>query len=173
MFMDRTYKSKYYIVKKLSKTFRLIDDITTLNSDGYLEEYYKLIYPATLILNKESEVDTSANVLDLEITINKDKFLSKVYDTRDSFKFDIVQFQPIKSNKSCNILYGTFYSQIIRYSRICNDIEPFAGRVKRINSEFIKLRYKQTRLRKLFAMIVRRHDLGRKFGDGCRDILLL
>ena len=91
-FLDRTYKSKYYIVKKLNKTFRLIDDITTLNSDGYLEEYYKLIYPATLILNKENEVYTSAYVLDLEITINKDNFLSKVYDKRDSFKFDIVQF---------------------------------------------------------------------------------
>ena len=32
------------------------------------------IYPATIILNKENEVDTSADVLDLEITINKDKF---------------------------------------------------------------------------------------------------
>ena len=31
-FLDRTYKSKYYIVKNLSKTFRLIDDITTLIS---------------------------------------------------------------------------------------------------------------------------------------------
>ena len=126
----------------------------------------------TLVLNKENEIDTSANVLDLEITINRDKFLSKVYDKRDNFKFDMVQFQPIKSNQSSNILYGTFYSKIIRYSRICNDIEPFAERVKRINSEFIKLRYKQTRLRRLCAMILRRHDFGRKFGDGCRDILL-
>ena len=51
-------------------------------------------------------------------------------------------------------------------------LNPLLERVKRINSEFIKLRYKQTRLRKLFAMIVRRHDLVRKFGDRCRDILL-
>ena len=116
-----------------------------------------IITGITLVLNKENEIDsTSANVLDLEITINRDKFLSKVSDKRDNFKFDIVQFQPIKSNQSSNILYGTFYSQTIRYSRICNDIEPFVERVKRINSEFIKLRYKQTRLRRLFAMIVRR-----------------
>ena len=70
------------------------------------------------------------------------------------------------------LLIFSAFTQIIRYSRIFNDIEPFAERVKRINSEFIKLRYKQTPLRKLFAMIVRRHDLGRKFGDGFRDILL-
>ena len=64
-------------------------------------------------------------MLDLEITTNRDKFLSNVYDKRDRFKFYIVQFQPIKSHQSSNILYGTF-SQIVRYSRICNDIEPFA-----------------------------------------------
>ena len=52
-FLDSAYKSKYYIVRKLNNTFRLIDDITTLNSDGYLEEYF----------NKENEVDSAANVL--------------------------------------------------------------------------------------------------------------
>ena len=61
---------------------------------------------------------TSANVLDLEITINKDKFLSKVYDKRYSFKFDIVQFQPIKSNQSSNllVLYGTFLFLFSNYT---------------------------------------------------------
>ena len=48
-FLDSAYKSKFYIVRKSNNTFRLIDDIiTTLNSDGYLEEYFKLIYPESL-----------------------------------------------------------------------------------------------------------------------------
>ena len=38
-FENRFLKSKYHIVKKLSRTFRLIDDITTLNSEGCLAEY--------------------------------------------------------------------------------------------------------------------------------------
>ena len=54
-FLDSTYKSKYYIVRKLNNTFRLIDDINTLNSDGYLEEYFKLIYPDSPTLNKENQ----------------------------------------------------------------------------------------------------------------------
>ena len=52
-----------------------------------------IITGITLVLNKENEIySTSANVLDLEITINRDKFLSKVSDKRDNFKFDIVSF---------------------------------------------------------------------------------
>ena len=75
-FLNSTYKSKYHIVKKLSRTFRLIDDITTLNSDGCLAEYYRLIYPSSLTLNKENAIDTCANVLDLEISIKDGKFIS-------------------------------------------------------------------------------------------------
>ena len=97
----------------MNKTFRLIDDITTLNSDGCLAEYYHFIYPSSLTLIKENEIDTCANVLDLEISIKDGKCVSKVYDKRDNFNFDIVQYQPIGSNQSSEVLYGTFYSQII------------------------------------------------------------
>ena len=136
MIVISTYKSKYYVVKKLSKTFRLINDNTTLNSDGCLEEYYNLIYPSSLTLNKENEIDTGANLLDLEISIKDGKFVSKVYDKPDNFNFDIVQYQPIGSNQSSDFLYVTFYSQIIIYSN------NFSERVIRITDDFIKLRYK-------------------------------
>ena len=125
-----------------------------LNSDGCLAEYYNLIYPSSLTLNKDNEIYTFANVLDLEISIKDGKFVSKVYDKRDNFNFDIVQYQPIGSNQSSEVLYGTFYSQIIRYSRICNDFTNFAVRVIRITNDFIKLRYKATRLERMFVLIV-------------------
>ena len=167
-----TYKSKYHIVKKLSRTFRLIDDITTLNSDGCLAEYYRLIYPSSLTLNKENAIDTCANVLDLEISIKDGKFISKVYDKRDNFNFNIVQYQPINSNQSSDILYGTFYSQIIRYSRICNDLTNFSERVIRITNDFINLGFDTARLRKMFVSIVDRYRLVSKFSRECIGILV-
>ena len=97
----------------MSKTFQLIDDITSLNSDGCLAEYYNLINPSSLTLNKENEIDTCANVLDLEISIKDGKFVSKVYRKRDNYNFDILQYQPIGSYQSSDVLNGTFYSQII------------------------------------------------------------
>ena len=88
-FIDSNYKCKYNIVKKLNYTFRLIDDITTLNSDGCLEEYFKSIYPDSLTLNKENEFDNAANVLDLDISIKEGRFSSRVYDKRDKFGFKV------------------------------------------------------------------------------------
>ena len=123
-------------------------------------------------MNKENSVDNEANVLDLDISIEKGKFTCKVFDKRDGFKFDIVQFQPIYSNQASCTLYGTYNSQIVRYSRICNDILPFTDRVLKITNDFIKLGYKRERLCHIFMVIVGRHNLIEKFGDDCRNILL-
>jgi hypothetical protein len=171
-FLDSTYKRKYYIVKKLNNTFRLIDDITTLNSDGYLEEYFKLIYPDSLTLNKENEVDSAANVLDLDISIKDGKFACRVYDKRDKFRFKVVKFQPLMSNQASSVLYGTFCSQVVRYSRICNEIEAFADRVLKITDDLIGLGYRRDRLSKIHLSVVTQHGLREKFGVGCGNILL-
>ena len=172
-FLDSTYKSKYYIVRKLNNTFRLIDDITTLNSDGYLEEYFKLIYPDSLTLNKENEVDSAAYVLDLDISINVEgKFSCKVYDKRDNFGFKVVKFQPLMSNQASSVLYGTYYSQLVRYSRICNDVDAFSDRVLKFTDDLINLGFKRDRLCNIYLSVVRRYRLKEKFGIVCGNILL-
>ena len=33
-YLDKLYKTDYFSAKRLNNTFRLIDDITTVNSDG-------------------------------------------------------------------------------------------------------------------------------------------
>ena len=171
-FLDSNYKCKYNIVKKLNYTFRLIDDITTLNSDGCLEEYFKHIYPDSLTLNKENEFDSAASVLDLDISIKEGSFFSRVYDKRDKFGFKVVQFQPATSNQASSVLYGTYYSQLVRYSRICNNFEAFSDRVSRLNNDLIVLGYKRDRLRKLYTSIVIRHRLIEKFGTACEENLV-
>lgn len=172
-FLDSTYKSRYYIVKKLNNTFRLIDDITTLNSDGYLEEYFKLIYPDSLTLNKENEVDSAANVLDLDISINREgKFSCRVYDKRDKFGFKVVKFQPLMSNQASSVLYGTYCSQVVRYSRICNNVVAFSDRVLKFTDDLIELGFRRDRLSKIYLSVVKRHGLKNKFGIGCRNILM-
>ena len=44
-------KENYGIAKKFSNTNLLIDDLATLNNDGYLQQFKKLIYPKVLVLN--------------------------------------------------------------------------------------------------------------------------
>ena len=170
-FIDSTYKSKYFIVKKLNYTYRLIDDISSINSDGYFEQYFREIYPDSLTLNKENSGDLNANVLDLNISIINDKFCCQVFDKRDNFNFNIIQYQPLSSNQASNIKYGVFSSQVVRYSRICSDLSYFSERVDRIFKDFIDLGYKRERLCTLYQRIVLKYNLSAKFGDGCRKIL--
>lgn len=163
-FLESTYRSKYLIAKKLQYTFRLIDDITSLNSDGYFSQYFNQIYPDCLKLNKENESDDKANVLDLNIDISDGKFNCGVFDKRDNFKFDIVQFQPLCTNQASSISYSVFYSQVIRIFRICSNIDLFDERVDRMFNEFVRLGYDSKRLQNMYNVIVKKHSLVDKFG---------
>ena len=44
--------------------YRLMDDISSINSDGFFEEAALFIYPESLTLNKENEGNISATILD-------------------------------------------------------------------------------------------------------------
>jgi hypothetical protein len=70
----------------------LIDDITSINSDGTLAQHVGVIHPASLTVNKENAEDLRANALDLNIGIIEGKFEVNVYDKREDFPFETVQF---------------------------------------------------------------------------------
>ena len=91
-YLEKLYKRDYYSARMMGKTFRLIDDITTVNSDDVFSQHVGDIYPASLTLNKENEVNDKANILDLNVSICDGKVRVKVYDKRDDFPFQIVQF---------------------------------------------------------------------------------
>ena len=83
---------------------------------AYLRSKYELsIYPASLILNKENERDDSAHVLDLDIHLVNGVCELKLYDKREDFPFNIVQYVHYSSNVPRCILYGVFGTQVIRY----------------------------------------------------------
>ena len=52
------------------------------------------IYPSELQLNKANASDTDAalNFLDLHLSISNDIVSTKIYDKRDDFDFEIVNF---------------------------------------------------------------------------------
>ena len=89
-----------------------------------------VVTPLILVLNKEHVDDNSAHVLDLNINIVNQHFIVGVYDKRDDFPFDIVQYMSKCSNMSVDTLIGIFGFQLIRFSRICNNnFDSFKNRV--------------------------------------------
>ena len=47
------------------------------------------------------------------------KYVTEVYDKRDAFNFNIVNFPYMSSNIPANPTYGVYISQLIRINRIC------------------------------------------------------
>ena len=67
--------------------------VDLLNIDNpYFEQMVGQIYPTELQLNKANSSDTEAPFLDLNLSITNGIVSSKIYDKRDDFNFEIVNF---------------------------------------------------------------------------------
>ena len=66
------------------------------------------IYPTKLQLNKANSSDTEAQFLDLNLSITNGIVSSKIYDKRDDFNFEIVNFPFLDGNVLCSPSYGIY-----------------------------------------------------------------
>ena len=58
--------------------------------------------------------------LDLDITIDENRFITKIYHKVDDFDLEVVSFPFPTSNRSDHITYNSFYSQLVRFSSVCS-----------------------------------------------------
>ena len=72
------------------------------------------IYPTELQLNKVNSSDTEAPFLDLNLSITNGIVSSKIYDKRDGFNFEIVNFPFLDGDVPRSPSYGVYISQLIR-----------------------------------------------------------
>ena len=80
------------------------------------------IYPPELQLNKANTSDTEAPFLDLHISISNGFVSSKIYDKRDDYGFDIVNFPFLDGVVPRRPSYGVYISQLIRFVRVWSSI---------------------------------------------------
>jgi hypothetical protein len=131
-YMAKLLRSNYRRALRFNGTFRLMDDISSVNSDGVFQEDIPLIYPVSLELKKENDGDASANILDLTVELNERlrTFSYKLYDKRDKFKFDIVNYPDLGGNiaKVCGL--GVVKSELKRYSKLSSKFSDYYNRKK-------------------------------------------
>ena len=108
------------------------------------------IYPSELQLNKANTSDTEAPCLDLHLSISNDFVSSKIYDKRDDFNFDIVNFPFLDGDVPRRPSYGVYISQIIRFARVCSHVDDFNTRNKCVTTKLLKQGYRYHKLRKVF-----------------------
>ena len=63
--------------------------------------------------------------LDLEITIDENRFFTKIYHTVDDFDFEVFSFLIPKSTMSDHITCNSFYHQLVRFSSLCSKFNNF------------------------------------------------
>ena len=73
-------------------------------------------YPSGLQLNRTDTSDTEAAFLDLHLSISNDIVSTKLYDKRDDFDFEIVNFPFLDCDVPRSISYGVYISQLIRFA---------------------------------------------------------
>ena len=125
------------------------------------------IYPSELQLNKANTSDTETAFLDLHLTISND-----IYDKRDDFDFEIVNFPFLDGNVPCSTSYGVYISQLIRFARASSYVADFNTRNKVLTQKLLKRGHQYHKLRKTFSKYYRRYyDLISKFQVGLKSLL--
>ena len=124
-----------YTIEAFNSTSRYLDDI----DNPYFEGMVNQIYPPELKLNKANTSDTEAPFLDLHLSISKGFVSSKIYDKRDDFDFDIVNFPFfLDGDVPRRPSYGVYISQLIRFARVCSHVEDFNARNKCLTAKLLK-----------------------------------
>ena len=91
-FMDSlNHDNQADVIEAFKSTSRYLDDLLNIDNP-YFEGMVNQIYLPELQLNKVYITDTEAPFLDLHFSVANGFVSSKIYDMRDDFDFDIVNF---------------------------------------------------------------------------------
>ena len=149
------------IIDAFKTTSRYLDDILNINN-VYFDNMVSQMYPSELQLNKANTADTEAAFLDLHLSISNDIVSTKIYDKRDDFDFEIVNFPFFDGDGSTS--YGVYISQLIRFARASSHVADLNTRNKLLTQKLLKQGYRFHKLRKTFSKFYRRYyDLISKF----------
>ena len=144
------------ILEAFKSASRYLDDILNIDNP-YFEGMVNRIYPPELQLNKANTSGAEAPFLDLHLSISNGFVSSKVYDKRDDFDFDIVDFPFLDGEVPHSASYGVYISQLIRFARVSGHVVGFGARGGSLTAKLLQQGYRYHKLRKTFSKFYRRH----------------
>ena len=131
------------VIEAFNSTFRYMMDL--LNSENnFLDSMVNSIYPSELQLNKANKYmsDTEASFLNLYLSISDSFIKTKIYDKRDDFEFDIVNFPLLDVDVPRSTSYCVCISQLIRFARVSSHVYDFNTRNKVLTAKLLRQGYK-------------------------------
>ena len=147
-----------------------MDDILNINNT-YIDNGISQIYPAELQLNK---ANTKVSFWTCNCLFLNDIVSTKIYDKRDDFDFEIVNFQFLYGDAPCSTSLGVYISQLIRSARASSHVADFNTRNKSLTQILLKQGYRYIiNFAKLFLKKndPRYYNLISKFYVGLKSLL--
>ena len=129
------------------------------------------IYPSEHQLNKANSSHTEAPFLDLNLPITNGIVSSKIYDKRDDFNLEIVNFPFLDGDVPRSPSYDVYISQLIRFARVCSNVDDINSRNLFLTAELLKC-YRYHKIRKTFSKFYQTHpELIVKYNIGLKTLL--
>ena len=160
------------VIKAFNSTSRYLDDLLNIDNN-FFDGMVNRIYPSELQLNKANVSDVEASFLDLHLSISDGFVKTKIYDKRDDFDFDIVNFPFLDGDVPRSASYGVYISQLIRFAGVFSHVDDFNTRNKVLTAKLLRQGYRYHKLRKAFSKFYPRHfDIVSKYNVGLKTLLL-
>ena len=94
----------------------------------------------------------------MNLSIANGRVSSKIYDKRDDFNFEIVNFLFLDGDVPRSPSYGVYISQFIRFARVCSNVDDFNKRNILFTAKLFKQGYRYQIIRKAFSKFYHRHS---------------
>ena len=143
-------------IEALNSTSRYLDDLLNINNN-FFDSMVNRIYPSELQLNKVNVSDAEASFLDLHLSISDGFVKTKIYDKRDDFDFDIVNFPFLYGDVPCSASYGVYISRLSRFARVSSHVDDFNAHNNVLTAKLLRQGYRFHKLCKAFSKFYRRH----------------
>ena len=92
--------------------------------------------------------------LDLHLPISNGFVKTKIYDKRDNFDFDIVNFSFLDGDVPRSTSYGVYIFQLIRFARVSSHIDDSNTRNKVLTAKLLRQEYGYYKIRKAFQNFI-------------------
>ena len=105
-------ENQSHVIEAFNSTSRYLDDLLNMDNNVF-DSMVNRIYPSELQLNKAKVSDTEASFFYLHLSISDGFVKTKIYDKRDDFDFDILNFSFLDGDVPRSTSYGIYISQLI------------------------------------------------------------
>ena len=151
-----TYEADYMdsldeaIARMFQFTFRLIDDVLSVNNPHFQDALNNNLYPASLTLIDTSLSHTHVTFDGMSITYANNRLHLDIYDKRADFPFRVIRLPHLDSYIPTHLPYGSYLGSLVRLYNITTTPAVFLSRCVELATTLLNQGCSRSRLFGLF-----------------------